>query len=750
MQLSEAIAQAEHLFRAGRLDEMERLCGTIVETAPDAADIHRFLGLAAYTRGRFEEATEHVRRALALVPTDAAAHDNLSLFLAALGRPVEAEAAARKALELHPVMANAAHNLGVALRAQDRFDEAEPALRQSLALEPNNPDVWNNLAVVLERLRRAPEALVCLERALQLRPEFGPARENLQRLRALAQPNAHFSGDANNRGVQLFIERRMDEAEAAFRQALLLTPEMPEPAFNLAKILLVRNQYSEAEKLLVKAMAGRPNWADIHYHLGFLYGALRRLTEAETAYRRAVELDPNHVQALNNLGAGILNNQGRIEEARTVYRQVLALEPDKSNSRSNLLFNEQYAPDVNLAGLAEAHAEWEARHGTPLRLTWRPFSNVRDPDRPLRLGFVSGDFFLHPVGLFLAPVLKRLDREKWFTVCYAHQEQNDELTGQLAGLAGQWQWVHEWTDEALADKIRADSIDLLIDLSGHTGRNCLLTMARRPAPVQFTWAGYVGTTGLSAIDYLIADRFHIPVGWETHYREKVLRMPNGYVCYQPPSYAPPVGDLPALASGRVTFGSFNNTAKINPQVVALWSEILRRVPGSRLMLKYHWLDDAGLRKRLTALFGAEGIAAERLEMLGTTMHSEQLLQYTRMDLALDTFPYSGGLTTLEACWMGIPVVTCPGETFASRHSLSHLTNIGLTETIASNRTEYVEKAVRLASDLPHLAELRSGLRERMVHSPVCNLDQFTVDLARLLRQAWRDWCLASKGSKSKP
>ena len=284
-------------------------------------------------------------------------------------------------------------------------------------------------------------------------------------------------------------------------------------------------------------------------------------------------------------------------------------------------------------------------------------------------------------------------------------------------------------------------------------------MARRPAPVQLTWAGYVGTTGLSAIDYLIADRFQVPVGWEKHYREKVLRMPDDYICYQPPVYAPPVGPLPALANGFVTFGSFNNTAKINSRVIALWGEIMRQVPRSRLILKYHWLDDVGLRQRMVKLFAAEGITGDRLEMQGTTMHGVQLQQYNKVDLGLDPFPYSGGLTTLEACWMGVPVVTCPGETYASRHSLSHMSNIGMTDTIAQDFDDYLAKAISLANDLPRLAELRAGLRPAHgsfpgvrtgpFHGPACC--HLATDLARLVRspewnQVALDWASSPWGN----
>jgi len=291
----------------------------------------------------------------------------------------------------------------------------------------------------------------------------------------------------------------------------------------------------------------------------------------------------------------------------------------------------------------------------------------------------------------------------------------------------------------LAEQIRADQIDILFDLAGHTARNRLLVFARKPASIQITWIGYEGTTGLAAMDYILADRCAIPEGVEKYYREKVLRLPEVYVCYAPPADAPAVGPLPALTRGQVTFGSFNNLAKINPQVVAAWAEILRRVPEARLVLKYRGLNDAGTRCRYTELFAAQGIESARLELLAWSAYAEMLAEYQRIDIALDPFPFSGGVTTCEALWMGIPVITWPGETFAGRHSLSHLSNIGLTETIARDLDEYVKLAAALAGDLSRLARIRAGLREQVASSPLCDGERFAANLMSLLRAVWSQW-----------
>ena len=342
------------------------------------------------------------------------------------------------------------------------------------------------------------------------------------------------------------------------------------------------------------------------------------------------------------------------------------------------------------------------------------------PRRRLRLGFVSPDFCQHPVGFFLIRALENLDRREAEIVCYNDRAAKDRLTSRFQAAASLWRDVLGWNHERLAAQIRDDKIDILFDLAGHTAHNRMLTFVRKPAPIQITWIGYEGTTGLSAIDYLLADRYMVPEAAEAYYREKVLRLPDCYLCYDPPEDAPAVSALPALRSGRVTFASCNNLAKINAEVVAAWAEILRRVPRARLLLKYRGLEDEGLRARYLDLFAAQGIAADRLDIEGWSPLGELLARHDGIDVALDPFPFAGGVTTCNALWMGVPVVTWPGETFASRHALSYLSTVGLTETIAGSREEYVEIAVRLAADLPRLAAIRAGLRQQMAASPLCD------------------------------
>jgi predicted O-linked N-acetylglucosamine transferase (SPINDLY family) len=534
-----------------------------------------------------------------------------------------------------------------------------------------------------------------------------------------------------------------DHAAEICRRIVAAEPEQAEAWHLLGVVALERGELAEAEAALRRAIAS--DWptdalhrAEFHNSLGILLKRQGRLGAAVDAYRQAIALHPDYAEAHYNQALSLLA-QGRLDDALAAYDRACQLQPHGLLAHSNRLLALQYHPASTPATLAAAHAEFDRRYAAPLRATWRPHTNPRDPDRPLRLGFVSPDLCRSPVGFFLTRMLENLDPRQADAVCYSHRTVEDEMTERIRRAAAEWREVHALGDEQLAEQIRADRIDILFDLAGHTGGNRLLTFARRPAPIQITWLGYACTTGLSAMDYLLADAREVPPALETHYVERVLRMPDSYVCFLPPADAPSVGPLPALGAGQVTLGSFNNPAKITPQVITAWSDVLRRVPGARLLLKYFGLDDPDTAARFRSRFAECGIAGDRIELAGGAPRDELMRCYQQVDLALDTFPYNGGLTTCEALWMGVPVVTFPGETFASRHSLSHLTSVGLTETIASGRNEYVELAVRLAGDLPRLAALRAGLRDRVARSPLCDGPRFATNLLAVLREAWRGW-----------
>jgi predicted O-linked N-acetylglucosamine transferase (SPINDLY family) len=607
-----------------------------------------------------------------------------------------------------------------------RLELAIEILRRILAQEPGHVQANEQLALAYYAQAEA----CCRQGRLD-------AAESRYRQALLHNPNL---AEAHNDLATVLCEQgRLDTAAEHFRQAVRLRPDYADAHYNLGLIHHARGDFAEAIACLRRTLGLQPGHVEAEHNLGAAWQALGHLDEAIACYQRVLQQRPADPKALNGLGTA-WQAQGEPAAALDCYRQALQSAPQFVQAYQNLLCTLQYQEDVTPGQLREAHVEFDRRYAIPLRNGAPTPANPPGADRPLRLGFVSPDFGLHPVGYFLVRLLENLDPRQCVTVCYNDRALRDERTARLAAAATAWREVYGMADEQLAVQIRADGIDVLFDLAGHTQHNRLLVFARRPAPIQCTWMGYVGTTGLSAIDYLLADRYHVPPEAEPYYCERVLRMPDGYVCYDPPQAAPPVGPLPASQSGGVTFGSVNNPAKIAPGVIDAWSEILRRVPDSRLLLKYRGMPSPTIAGRLGKLFAERGVGPERLQLLDWSPPVETLACYGQIDVGLDTFPYSGGLTTCEALWMGVPVITWPGQTFASRHALSHLSNVGLTETIAGSRGEYVERAVRLAGDLPRLAGIRARLREQVAHSPLCDGPRFARHFAAMLRGAWRAWC----------
>ena len=631
--VSETFDEGFRHHQAGRVKQAEEIYRAVLQNQPDHAYAWHLLGVTEFQTGRHAEAVEHIRRAISLNGNDAVFYCNLSIALGGLGLNEEAAAACKRAIELQPDFTEAYSNLGITLNRMGRADEAAAAFHNALQLQPTNVEVARNLGMTLmKNPARLNEAIFVLRKVVELKPDFAEA--------------------CNDLGCALKFAGQLEDAAAAFHRVLAL----------------------------------RPAHAGAYNNLSTTLRTLGRLEEAAAACHRAVELQPDLAEAHSNLGI-VLTDIGELDEAESAFRRALELRPDYAAVHSRRLFGMQYRPGMTPGELAQAHNEYDQRHGAKFRAAWHPYSNSFDLERRLKIGFISDGLGLHPIGNFLVGLLENVDKNQFEIVCYSDRMRKDALTARIQASVV-WHDVVQVSNEQLATRIRRDGIDILIDLDAHSGRERLLVFARKPAPLQVTWAGYVGTTGLAAMDYLLADRWHVPVGTESHYSENILRMPDGYVCYQPPIYAPQVSPLPAENNGFVTFGSFNQPTKTNRDVISLWANVLKRVTRSRLLLKYRGFDDAAIRDRVLRMFAIEGIEAERIEMQGKSPHPNLLAEYQRVDIGLDTFPYSGGLTTCEALWMGVPVVTLPGATFAGRHSLSHLSNVGLTETVTSSEQEY--------------------------------------------------------------
>jgi predicted O-linked N-acetylglucosamine transferase (SPINDLY family) len=721
-----------------------------VELKPDFADAHYNLGAALKDQGKLDEAVACYRRVLQLRPDDTATYNNLGNALRDQGQLEEAVACCRRVLELQPDYAAAHYNLGNALRDQGKLDEAVACYRRAVELKPDFVDAHSNLGNLLKDLRKLDDAVACYRRALALKPAFAELHSNLGNAlgdqgkldEAVAcyqqalQLKPDYAEAYTNLGNALQDQRKFDEAVACYRRTLELKPDYAEAHYNLGNALNDQGKSDEAVACYRRTLALKPDFADAYSSLGSALWRQGKLDEAVACCRRVLQLKPDFAEAYSNLGL-LFCHRGTLDEAVACYRRALELKPDYADAHSNLLCALHYGAGVTPQALAEAHADYDRRHAAPLGGTFAPQETVRDRHGPLRLGFVSPDLGRHPVGYFLVRALENLRHEQPQTICYSDRTVKDDVTQRLQAAATQWRDVIGMSDQRLAEQIRADRIDILFDLAGHTGHNRLLVFARKPAAIQITWIGYEGTTGLAAMDYLLADRYVAPEGSQQYFRERLLWMPDGYLCYDPPAAATPVAPPPSLARGYATFGSFNNLAKITAEVVAVWAEILHRAPTARLVMKYRGLGDPSVKRRYLDLFAAHGVAPQRLELLPFGTYAEYLQAYQQVDLALDPFPFSGSATTCDALWMGVPVVTCPGATFASRHTLSHLSNIGLTDTIARDLHEYVELALALAADPSRLALLRAGLRQRMAASPLCDGKRFAANLMSTLRKAWQ-------------
>ncbi|MRR53855.1 MAG: tetratricopeptide repeat protein [Deltaproteobacteria bacterium] len=688
-----------------------------ISNNPRLAEAHINRGIALKELGRLKEAESSYRKALSLKPDLALVHFNLGNVLLEMGCPDQAAACYRRTLELAPGYTEARLNLGAVLRDLGKLEESAACYQQALADMPENAEVLVNYGAILRDSGKAAEAEACYRKALQLAPDTALTYFNL--------------------GNALRDLGRLTDAVDNFQRALELSPDSPAMYNNLGNTLRDLGKRDAALEVFRTALQRDPENVEAMVNLGNGLKEAGRLEEAISTYERALLLRPELPEAHYNLGTAF-QDQCRMAEAVACFRKTLELKPDHTVAHSNLLMNLQYDLALSPEELLRESCAWESRQLAGIAQLPPP-DTPRDPERKLRVGYVSGDLRRHPVGYFIDGVLACHDRDLFEIFCYANQSFGDDLSDRLRHNSDHWQEIFGWSDTAVTEQIRKDTIDILIDLSGHTARNRLQVFGRKPAPVQATWAGYVGTTGLSAMDYLISDPRETPEGTDHWYREAVLRLPDCYVCYAPPEYAPSVAPLPARKNGFITFGCFNNLAKINRPVIDLWIRILQEIPSARLVLATKALGDPAVSARFRKIF-ADGGVAGRVDFSGPVPHPELLARYGEIDLALDPFPYSGGLTTLEGLWMGVPALTLGGDRFASRHSLSHLTAAGLPEFIVTDKSAYLAKAVSLAHDLAHLENIRLGLRERMQSSPLCDAVRFTRNLEEAFRTMWRRWC----------
>ena len=572
---------------------------------------------------------------------------------------------------------------GVKLHKAGRLEEAAEIYKGVLENQPDNGTALYLLGVIADQVGEFGFALALIEKAIQYAPYI---------------PQYHAT-----RGMILRRQGRFEEALAALGHALRLNPDLVEA----------------------------------HNERGIVLQSQGRLTEALAALDHALRLNPDLAEVHVNRGS-VFKDQGRFGDALAAFDHARRLKPDLAEAHSNYLLCLSYDPAQDDDALFEAHRAWGERFGRSPR-AYTAYSNVPDPDKTLVVGLVSAEFGRAPIGWFTESTVAAVNPSRVRFLCYSGRQNEDDVTDRIRPHAAGWRSTIGVSDQALAEAVRADGVDILIDLAGHLAGNRLGCFALRPAPVLVHWAGSTHT--IPAVDYSLWDWVHVPEGEERWFLETVVRLPDARLCYTPPYYAPDVVDPPVLERGRITFASFNNLTKVNAGVVALWAQVLKAVPGSRLLLNWRNLMDRDQRERLTAAFAARGIDPNRLDLRpGEPPHAGVLGEYGDVDIALDTFPFSGCTTTCEALWMGVPVVTLPSTRPVGRQSQAFLHALGRREWVARDEDEYLRIAVDLAADPGRLATLRRAQRSRMAASPLCDGPRFARHFEAALRAIWRAWC----------
>ena len=683
-------------------------------TVPQALE----LAVQHHQAGRLSEAENLYRRVLLADPQNADALHLLGVIASQVGRPEMAVDLIRQALSLKPALGAAYINLGNAHQELHQHAEAADVFRRALQLQPDFAEAYNNLGFTLKEQGKPEEAIAAFRRAIHFKPDFVEAYDNL--------------------GTVLKREGKINEAIAAYRQEVECAPNHFQGHINLGDALGEQCQFDKAIAAYQRAVELRPDHARARNNLGNLLESGGRFAEAEAAYRRGMELDPDFPLLHNNL-ANILKDQGCLDEAIAQFRHALLLAPDDAAVHSNLIYTLHFHPGRDAKTMDDEQRRWNERFSEPLRRFVQAPANDHDPNRRLRVGYVSPDFWSHVICYFFTPLLEAHDRSQFEIFCYASVKRPDAITGRIKKSADVWRDVRGLGDEALAALIRQDGIDLLVDLTLHMADNRLLMLARKPAPVQVTWLGYPGSSGLPTMDWRLTDARMDPEGapWSES-PDQPFRLPDTACCFAPIEEYPPVNELPALHEGHVTFGCLNNFCKTNEAVLRLWAEVLAAVPRSRLLLR---CPQGSAQTRVRAFFAAQGIAANRLDLIAWTARRAEFFRLLgSMAIALDPFPYNGGTTTCESLWMGVPVLTLPGTQPAARQGLSLLTAAGLGEFAAADQADFLSRAVRLAADLPRLAQLRAMLRERLQASPLMDAPRFTHNIEAAYRAMWRQWC----------
>jgi predicted O-linked N-acetylglucosamine transferase (SPINDLY family) len=667
-----------------------------------------------HREGRLTEAEAAYRRAIALRPDEGDAIQMLGVLIAQSGRLEEGVEVIRKAIAASPARGDYHANLGYMLATSGRLEESVTEFREALSRMPPSPEVLGALGGTLHRLKRLPEAIDCYTAAARLRPDLPGLLENL--CTALAE---------SGRGAEL---------ETTIRRMLSLRPGWAFAWFRLGNLLHGEGRYAEAVEAYRRCLAIEPSVAARH-NLGSALRGAKRPQEAIEQYQLAASSGLDGFELRYHMGLALFD-VGELEQSASWLRRALELKRDPEVA-SGVIFALYHLPDTKPDEIHEALLGWNQTYARPLACPIKPHLNDRTPERRLRVGYVARHLGNHPVGRFLLQLLRHHDREGFEIYCYC-DDGTDAIGLRLREHIDVWRTTQDVSDEELAERIRQDRVDILVDLMMHAGANRLMTFARKPAPVQVSYLAYPGTTGLETMDFRLTDRFLEPTDMteELALGGKPVRLPHSFWCYLEPPEAPPVGPLPANAGGGITFGSLNNDNKINYRVVEAWARILSQVAGSRLAVMSI---DGPKRQRVSGLLARYGVDPKRVRFVSGQSLPDYFAEFNRIDIGLDTFPYPGGTTTLDAICMGVPVVTLGGATPISRGGVSILSNLDLQSLIAWDADQYVRTASDLGRNLETVRAMRAGLRDRLQTSAMMDGPGFARDVESAYRLMWRSW-----------
>ncbi|MBF0359085.1 MAG: tetratricopeptide repeat protein [Magnetococcales bacterium] len=757
---------ATSLYPLGRKDETIKALKSALRIEPENSQITGYLNWVLHTEGgsvealqqavnlhqsgRIEEAIICYQKTLQIDPKNVLALSNMGFALQTTGKLNAAVTALKKAIAIKPDYADAYSNLGNVLQEQGEFDEAVDSYQKAIILKPDYADAYSNLGTLLKKLGELDKAVYNYQKAIDINPDSPGAHYNLGR-------TLHEQGELDKavssyqKAISIkpgFLEAvlnlgnilkelgKLDEAAFSYQKAILIKPDHAMAHSNLGVVLQEQGKVDKAVLSYKKAILYKPDYAEAYSNLGVVLQETGKLEEAVKSCQKAIAIKPDFAIAYNNLG-NALRDQCKLDEAVASYQKAIEIKADYTDAFSNFLFIISYYTLYSFEETLKHHQSWDKVHGkVGLENSFSHLGSL-NPDKKLKVGYISPDFKHHPVSDFMRGIIQNHNHNSFQIYCYSNVSSPDKITGEFKKLADVWRDVLGLNDQELAQQIYADGIDILIDLSGHTKKNRLKVFTYKPAPVQTTYLGYCTTTGLQAMDYWLTDPILTPDNSPEKSTETVVRLPTCWVCYKPME-PPPIAMIDRGSNMGVVYGSFNHLSKITPTVARVWSRILSALPTAKLLLKTKQLVNIQEQERIFYIFAKNGIKKERLILQKDS--PDYLKEYGVVDIALDPFPRTGGLTTADALWMGVPVITLAGQRMIERQGASLLSAVGKREWIAESEDEYVLKALELAEGGILDSKQRLSLHNRVVSSPLCDYKNFVNGLERAYRQMWHLKC----------